>query len=255
MYKSRTTYWSNSKLAGYIRRQFGDFTKPQRATMEDWNTWEQQNQSQHPIIYWITEIGFNFLQDIVMFPLDVWEEIRVYIRNRFIDKIHILQTKLTPGRFYEFDTRLLHGAFNSLVDFVECDLAWMQVVFTEDKGKKYGYPFWSRNRGFRFGKFRCREAGLDYLQWEMTLINECEWLTEEEKVNHPEYKCGEPSSQAERAKEVLSLYTWWTLQRPNRIDPFDDGFVGDPFEEENRQYEEDNEMLIRLIKIRKSLWT
>ena len=89
-------------------------------------------------------------------------------------------------------------------------------------------------------------------------------------------------------KEVLELYDWWKNTHPTRIDPHDasgwseicdrrregedDDYImwGDRTDEERaestaalnrcteieQQYEdEDTEMLIRLIKIRKSLWT
>jgi hypothetical protein len=51
-----------------------------------------------------------------------------------------------------------------------------------------------------------------------------------------------------RKKEIVALYEWWK-GRQKEADQND-------FTEEGRaQYEQDNEMLIRLIKIRQYLWT
>jgi len=116
----------------------------------------------------------------------------------------------------------------------------------------------------------------------MTLTNE-EWLAEGEKHK------AEPTGQATSAKEIKDLYLWWTTVYPNRPDPHDaSGWSdyceasrianggklswsgGDKSPELKKQsdkslkllqkieaaYEkEDEAMLIRLIKIRNSLWT
>jgi len=88
-------------------------------------------------------------------------------------------------------------------------------------------------------------------------------------------------------QEILDLYTWWTVERPKRPDPHeisgwtaicnkrreaDKGFFDyeDRTEEEReetkkaldlcteieqRYEQEDEDMMIRLIKIRQGLWT
>jgi hypothetical protein len=95
-----------------------------------------------------------------------------------------------------------------------------------------------------------------------------------------------PSPQAETAREILALYKWWTEVYPNRPDPHEaSGWSelcdrrrqqGDLFDFEDRtpeehqeanrildltrsieeqQEQEDEEMMIRLIRVRKALWT
>ena len=105
--------------------------------------------------------------------------------------------------------------------------------------------------------------------------------------DHPEY--GKPTGQALRAKELKELYIWWTVTYRARPDPYDaSGWTeyceasrlanggklswvgGDKSPELKKQsdkahellqkietaYEkEDEEMMIRLIKARDSLWT
>jgi hypothetical protein len=100
---------------------------------------------------------------------------------------------------------------------------------------------------------------------------------------------GEPTYQAKAAKEIIELYTWWTVTYRNRPDPYDASgwtayceamrvkYPGSMFSSLNSKdpedrkasdkahkalqkieaaYEkEDEAMMIRLIKIRQSLWT
>jgi hypothetical protein len=48
----------------------------------------------------------------------------------------------------------------------------------------------------------------------MTLTMDTDWGVE---ATDPNY--GKPTGQAERAKEIKELYTWWTVTYPNRPDP------------------------------------
>jgi hypothetical protein len=123
---------------------------------------------------------------------------------------------------------------------------------------------------------------MEYLKWASTLTNE-EFLGEDEKHK------AEPTYQAKAAKEIIELYTWWTTTYRNRPDPMDASgwsahceamrvkYPGSFFSSLNskdpedrkasnkahklltkieKAYEkEDEEMMIRLIKIRESLWT
>ena len=49
-----------------------------------------------------------------------------------------------------------------------------------------------------------------------------------------------------RCQKILDLYTWWTIDRLARKDPYN---------EVDRQHEEDTQKLIELTKLRGSLWT
>jgi hypothetical protein len=76
-------------------------------------------------------------------------------------------------------------------------------------------------------------------------------------------KVADPAFIADRLpyfKEALSLYNWWTVDRPKRIDPWDARVLGkltgeEAITEEDRQYVEDTDMLVRLVKIREILWS
>jgi hypothetical protein len=113
-------------------------------------------------------------------------------------------------------------------------------------------------------------------------------LTNEEFLEEGEKHKAVPTSQAKAAKEIIELYTWWTVTYRARPDPYDASgwteyceasrlanggklsWSGDKTPELKKmsdkahkllqkieaQYEkEDEAMMIRLIKIRQSLWT
>lgn len=250
MRQTRGKYWSHSWLAKLTAKWLGAPPRPKWGTMEEWNAFDK-NQTSNFHLQEVIEDTLGKLQNICMFPSDVYHTIRIYLRNRFIDKLHILQTKLNPGQYYEYETRLLHGMFDSFVEFIE------------------------------------EAQTLDNLTWELTLTNKYEWLPDEEAKQQPDY--GKPDHQAISAQEKFALYTWWTVTRPARPDAYDaSGFAkwseenkseddnvfslfaddGDTAKGETRNAlskkwreidkgydQEDEDMMIRLIRIRRTLWT
>jgi hypothetical protein len=64
-------------------------------------------------------------------------------------------------------------------------------------------------------------------------------------------------------REVFRLYRWWTRHRPNRPeliwgdwrDPNSEKIRDECFRLEDEWEKEDQDMLLRLVKIRKFLWT
>jgi hypothetical protein len=172
--------------------------------------------------------------------------------------------------------------FNELVDFVEIESAWSHIAWgnKEDRAK-YDPPFWASG-WWRWRTWRCPQAGLDHLDWAMTLKFD-EWIEKDD----PKY--GKPTPQALRARELKELYVWWTETYRNRPDPYDASgwsahcdamrvkYPGKMFASLNTKdkadqaasdkahkllqkieaaYEkEDEAMMIRLIKVRDALWT
>ena len=243
--RCRATYWSCTDFANWVRSTFGGVEKPLSATWEGWAQYKVDASAKNKVVYCLTGRGFDTLQNIVYFPYDVLDTVRYYLVNRFVHKMHYVPTKLEPGAYYDTDTRLFHGAFELLVDFSEIEKAWMAVVFDSDgeQWEKFGYPRWYRFRLLRWTrKFRSPEAGLAHLDWEMSLDND-----------GPE---GSPH-QAAAAREELALYKWWKHERPARV--ASDDVKGLTYEQQHeideKYYQEDEEMFIRLVKIRRSLWT
>jgi hypothetical protein len=173
--------------------------------------------------------------------------------------------------------------FNELQDFVEVESAWSHIAWgSEEDRAKYNPPFWASG-WWRWRTWRCPQAGIDHLDWAMTLTMGSDWGVEEDNPNF-----GKPTGQAERAKEIKELYIWWTVTYRNRPDPYEaSGWTAvceaqreanggklsfsspkDPvlkkandkahklLQKIEADYEkEDEAMMIRLIKARDSLWT
>jgi hypothetical protein len=247
--------------------------KPHALQWHEWEEWHSNTRRDQPLAYWLNETVPDFFRDIRRTITKFFNDLRYAIRVRVFDRYHIIHTGLKPG-YVDGDTRMLHGMFNLLVDFVEVEKAWMHVVFDEEARKQYKHPWWSLG-WTRFRAFRDPAAGLAHLRWEMTLDDPA--LPEHERS----------TSQAQAAREILELYHWWKEIRPQRPDPHDAGgwtaYCDDrrargqnildfrPTDDEDQRrsraaldltssieegYEqEDEDMLIRLVKIRRSLWT
>lgn len=154
---------------------------------------------------------------------------------------------------------------------------------SKEERAKYNAPWW------RFGwwnvrLWRCPQAGLDNLDWQSKLVYDEDWMDSEDPY------FGKPTPQAIKAQEILALYKWWTEVYRNRPDPMDasgwseyckrcreehgDGIntmLKQPKDPELREFgdkalkscheieaayeAEDEEMMVRLIKVRNGLWT
>jgi hypothetical protein len=210
----------------------------------DYNNWLKK---EHPYVWWFEEVFMDKVQDIFCYLPEKYRHIRAYLRNRFVDKLHYLPTNLKKGEYYDVDTRILHGLFTTLTVFIEKELGNYHFAMNGNKPEYKG--------------FSLKQHGLEYLTWEMSLSDD-------------------NKTQAEGAAEIMALYRWWTEVRPNRTDPNDEFADNECFkntacclgkndkyhsermrihaiidEVEKRYKQEDEEMMIRLIKIRERLWT
>ena len=275
-------YWSCSKFADWLRGT----EKGSSKTGREWREWSKESKKTHPIRYWLAEEGLDYLQNFVYWPHNKLNDIRYYINNRWVTKSHALtahQRDIKPGVWCDVGHRILPCMFNELVDFVEIEQAWSHVMWNKDAQKDFKTPWW-RKSFFKFRSWRSPEAGMSYLNWASSLIMDESWGLDK---SDPDY--GKLSLQAENAIEIKALYHWWTEIYKNRPDAYDisgwtelcnrtraDGDLLSMFDHENEtpeevternhshnelkrieaEYEqEEEEMLIRLIKIRKSLWT
>jgi hypothetical protein len=275
-----SNYWSCTPFADWIRGT----PKGSAKTSEGWDEWRDEAQRYNPVRYWIAEEGLSYLQDFVTYPIRKIYDVKYYINNRYVTRTHALTAHhrdIKPGTWSDVGNRFLPCLFNELVDFVEIEQAWSHIAWgnKEDRAK-YDPPFWASG-WWRWRTWRCSQAGLDHLDWAMTLTD-VEWLDEDKK------HLAKPTNQALTAKEIKELYTWWTVTYRNRPDPYEasgwsdycdslrnkfgDNWIGrsskepsdvvlrekahELLDEIEKAYEkEDEEMMIRLIKIRDSLWT
>lgn len=276
----RHNYWSCSKFADWIRGT----PKLKAATSDGWHDWEDEAKGYHPIRYWIAEEALDAIQNFIWWPVDKIYDVKYYINNRWVTRTHSLTAHsrdIKPGEWCDVGNRFLPCLFNELVDFVEVELAWWHIAWADpDEKTKYNPPFWASG-WFRWRTWRCPQAGLDNLEWQRNL----RW--QENEVGKDFKGLGELTPQAIKAQEILDLYKWWTEVYPNRPDvhevsgwsaycdikrDLNDGRLfgsketpelrkqGDKAlklsSKIEKQYEdEDEKMMIRLIKIRNGLWT
>ena len=275
----RSNYWSCSKFADWVRGT----NKLSAATSEEWDEWRTTAQMKHNFRYWLAEEALDAVQNFICYPGDKLNDIRYYINNRWVSKSHALTADprdIRPGSWSDVGNRFLPCLFKELVDFVEIEQAWHYCMWNEEERVKYNVP-WYRSGWLRWRTWRCAEAGLAYLNWASTLTNE-DFLEEGKKHK------AEPTYQAKSAKEIIELYTWWTQTYRNRPDPYEaSGWTAaceasrianggrlsfsaekDPvlkkasdkahklLQKIEKAYEDEDEaMMIRLIRIRHSLWT
>lgn len=244
----KNTYWSCSKLGQWL------LPRPEAASSKEWKEWEDNAKANTPIRYFIVEVCMDNVQNVVFYIPNKINDIRHYIINRYITKTHALTSNLTRGAYHEYDERILHSAFDELVNFIINEKGWMQIITNSDK-----YP----------SKKATAELGLEYLQWETTLTKD--YLD----PSDPEYN--DKTDQAIVAEWIIKAYNWWVIERPNRPDASDASgwseycnnhpdIFNDDYETthpmiekmtqlEEAYYNEDSEMLIQLIKYRNRLWT
>jgi hypothetical protein len=273
-------YWTCSKFADWLRGT----TKGGAKTSEGWDEWETRAKAAYPIRWWLAEEGLDYAQKIVFWVPDTFYSIKYYINNRWITRSHALTAHprdIKPGAWRDVGDRFLPCLFNELQDFVEMELAWWHLAWSPEERPKYNMPWWAVG-WWRIRTWRCPQAGLDNLEWQRQLC----W--KEDEVGADSDSLGKLTPQAIKAQEILDLYTWWTQVYRNRPDPHEASgwsayceaarlanggklsFGGDKTPElakmskaalkklhkmEADYEKEDEAMMIRLIKVRRGLWT
>ena len=260
----RFKYWSDSKLAHWIRGT----PRPTYATLDEWDEWQDKAKTANPVRHWLAEELLNKLQNIVCWPKDKLWGARCYAVNRWVDKTHYMKTNLEPGQWHEFENRLLHGMFTELVDFVEVECA---LFTTGGWGDKHDHPTAPPKWRRWFRTWRSSELGVQYFR--------------EQIAENSSFQFNSGLAPDASGKEVLELYFWWTCHRLYRPEPLDasgwseynrwrevnkvgmDSYV-EPYTQarihaildlshkiEKNYEDEDTEMMVRLVKLRKYLWT
>lgn len=247
-----------------------NYSPPGALTARGWRLFKNEFQERAPIRFWLTNTGYH---KYVLSPKWKYRRIHDWVRYRTYNKYHKVDTGLPPG-YYEIDKKMLHVNFNMLKNFVENELAWHSYIWSEDAEKErsfvnrlsWHYPFYKRKKSF------------DSRKWATVYF---EWAAGLDDPSLP--PAHQSKQQAEMARETLALYTWWVDTVPNRkqhtLPEVSDQGLGDmsvldeEFDremEDFKKYEEvrnlnsklreeweneDDEMLARLVKIRRSLWT
>ena len=279
----RVHYWSHSRFANWIRRISGAPTPLDSGTSTEWREYNKKQIAHSPFVKYITDDLFNIIQDLFYFPYDITHKFFYWLNKRYIRPSHIIPCGLKRGEWHESETKLLHGMFSELVDFVEhqkASMAWhgkSDYAKANDKFVPWTQKFFPTRL---LTNWQSEHYGVQHLLWEISLTQDESWGYDKDS---PEY--GKPTRQAESAATILDLYVWWKYLRPMRPDPYEesgwsaycaasrteDSWLFDdktPEEQaiskvlldnlhglEALHEKEDTDNMIRLIQIRNSLWT
>lgn len=194
--RTRMSYWAHSNLVAWMMPE--ESKEPKSFTNMD-EMMDRLN-TKDPL----AERIIDKLQDIAMFPSDLFYSIRIYFKNSK-GNTHILDGGLEKGQWYDLTGRIPLCLFNELEKFIE------------------------------------KEKGLETHEWEKTLTFDEDW-----GVYPDDEKYGKLTHQALATIEQDAIYSWWKENKGRKdVD----------FENEEDYLKQEEEMLIRLIKIRNSLWT
>jgi len=235
-------------------RKWFSFTMPEAATGEVWDRWERMTKARYPILYFLRKR----VPTMVRVKRRQFNDAIWWVRYRTINRNHVMRIRgLKPG-YYEPDTKILYTSFTLLREYVERGLACRNFRWYEERIPKW-VPKWLKNHWPR--KIN-PQAGIDYLRWEIE--------DEDMQAQAPE--------QSANAAVIMRLYLWWTQERGERIDPHKDFRIWDGVEEPrggmftrtspeysaaldsmskaNEFYDaQDQAMLVKLIGVRRSLWS
>lgn len=203
-----------------------EFNPPFAASLEDWEKFDARFKADAPIRYHLNGIK-DFFEYRVINSL---KDVKWWVRHRTTDKYHQVDTGLSPG-YYDADTRLLHGVFSILKDFIEIECA---------KKYRFFYPWRSRVMNNK----RC---GIEYMK-AMGKANEKE---------NPKY--------LRATQALLESYDYWTVQRPILVQeldgfldahlPSDSNSVKEYFKKERSLDRQDTLYLQKITKHREFMWT
>ena len=186
----------------------------------------------------------------------VWSDVLIWVIKLTVDPQNVIRIKALRRTVYrDIDTKMFEACFQLLLNYVEQELAHMNLMTT--KKIRWYHDWFPIKDGAKYG--------LAHLDWEIGLGDES-------------------PDQAAAATKIKSLYLWYTVDRPNRYNPWDDiverdgdvtmtpcndgtgnveMHMSDEYSEQLRaagkiddEYDaEDTERLMELIKVRGCMWT
>lgn len=137
-HRTRMNYWSLSKFSKRIRKAFG-LTNPKWFTMDDgpdsFHAHEQRCKNTSPIVHWITDTGFNKLQNAWMFIPDVIYTIKVAPIWKFFRTVYKLRKSLWYYRSWDYGG-LLYLMEEATKDMYNTHKNHGNLVRSEDTAKE-----------------------------------------------------------------------------------------------------------------------
>ena len=211
----------------------------------------QERKTKNPFLYFVYVSVPEFIEDALLWPQRKYSDIFYWIYYRTTGKYNVIKLDLKPG-YYDADTKIEHALWTILVDFIEVEAAWMSCVCDDEKRKKF-------KRERRFGKFRSRELGIEWVDFQIA--------------------CGEPDSNGisyskQKVNEIQQLkdaYLYYKDERITYTKQIDDLYKTIRLDnavkaERSKTYDKisklenkitklDDKHLINIVKNRQYMWT
>lgn len=137
-HRTRANYWSLSKFSKRIRKAFG-LTNPKWFTMDDgpdsFDVHEQRCKEKAPVVHWLTDRGFNKLQNAWMFIPDLICTIKVAPIWKFFRTVYKLRKSLWYYRSWDYGG-LLYLMEEATKDMHECHKNHGHLIRSEETAKE-----------------------------------------------------------------------------------------------------------------------
>jgi len=133
-HRTRMSYWSHSNLSKYIRTKFG-LDNPKWNTLEGWDQHKEECKQKAPFIHWLTDKGFNKLQNICLFIPDVIYTIRVADVWKYFRNLYIFHKALRQYRSWDYSGLLLFME-TATNDMHNCHKNHGHLMRSEDTAKE-----------------------------------------------------------------------------------------------------------------------
>lgn len=154
------------------QRLFGDPVPPM-----DWmahRSWRERAKTQK-VAYFVADTFPRFLTKLSEMPGNMVRAPIHFLINYRSCTHGMLSRSLKRGSWHEFDERMLYSMFDSFQSFVEIECANNHVMWSQnlDVKKKYGITWYNYNRLVNvFYSKRMPAAGVDRIKWEMSFTDD-----------------------------------------------------------------------------------
>ena len=161
-------HYTSSAPVAWVRSKVFKIEKPLALPWGGWDDWDAELRAKRPIAYFLTEVFPVWLEVIPNYTTKYYTDLRVYVLN-IRNHTHHLDSTLEKGVYHDFSERMLYSLFDSFVEYIEVDEAYSSITwYDESSQKKYKVPFRMRHPVLNWGRaWRCPEAGIDHMKWEM----------------------------------------------------------------------------------------
>ena len=189
---------------------------PIALSAEEWEDWTNNAKSAFPVRYWLRDVT-NWIEWLPRRADRIWWQ----LRHRTTDRFHVVKLDIEPG-YYDCDERILQSVFHLFNEFMEQQedghVDWESDYHSEEWSEMNEIWEWWKQREGREERFD-EENPHPELPEKWGFLSVCNSRYEDEAV-------------MKQWKEVSELYR----------------------HQEATWDQEDEDMLIRIMKIRRRLW-